>query len=83
MARRSNRHTIIAITVESAEMQDVTRRALKFDIDMTKYIYCGLCQESCPVDAIIEAPNLKFGAEIQEEIIYNKEKLLKNGELIL
>ncbi|RMF10452.1 MAG: NADH-quinone oxidoreductase subunit I, partial [Alphaproteobacteria bacterium] len=49
-------------------------------IDMTKCIYCGFCQEACPVDAIVEGPNFEFATETREELMYNKEKLLANGE---
>src|SRR5881398_410900 len=28
---------------------DGTRRTVRYDIDMVKCIYCGLCQEACPV----------------------------------
>jgi NADH dehydrogenase (ubiquinone) Fe-S protein 8 len=68
---------------------------------MTKCIYCGYCQESCPVDAIVEskffrkncealnnvliyfctiASNAEYATETREELLYNKEKLLANGD---
>jgi formate hydrogenlyase subunit 6/NADH:ubiquinone oxidoreductase subunit I len=47
---------------------------------MTKCIYCGFCQEACPVDAIVEGPNFEFATETREELFYNKEKLLANGD---
>jgi NADH dehydrogenase (ubiquinone) Fe-S protein 8 len=47
---------------------------------MTKCIYCGFCQESCPVDAIVESPNAEYATETREELLYNKEKLLSNGK---
>lgn len=70
-----------AITIEAEEMPDGSRKTTKYDIDMVKCIYCGLCQESCPVDAIVEGPNFEFSKETHEELIYNKEKLLENGDM--
>ena len=52
----------------------------RYDSDMLKCIYCGLCQESCPVDAIVQGPNFEFATETREELYYNKEKLLDNGD---
>ncbi|PIO64969.1 4Fe-4S binding domain protein [Teladorsagia circumcincta] len=46
----------------------------------TLCIFCGLCQEACPVDAIVEGPNFEYATETHEELIYNKEKLLTNGD---
>tara|TARA_B100001029_G_scaffold162107_1_gene151309 strand:+ start:967 stop:1452 length:486 start_codon:yes stop_codon:yes gene_type:complete len=69
-----------AITIESEERADGSRKTTKYDIDMLKCIYCGLCEESCPVDAIVQGPNFEFATETREELYYNKEKLLDNGD---
>ncbi|MBC92417.1 MAG: NADH-quinone oxidoreductase subunit NuoI [Rhodospirillaceae bacterium] len=69
-----------AITIEAEPRSDESRRTTRYDIDMTKCIYCGYCQEACPVDAIVEGPNFEFATETREELIYNKEKLLANGD---
>lgn len=69
-----------AITIEAEPRTDGSRRTTRYDIDMTKCIYCGYCQEACPVDAIVEGPNFEFATETREELIYNKEKLLANGD---
>jgi len=69
-----------AITIESEEKADGSRKTTKYDIDMLKCIYCGLCEESCPVDAIVQGPNFEFATETREELYYNKEKLLDNGD---
>jgi len=69
-----------AITIEAEERADGSRRTTRYDIDMTKCIYCGYCQEACPVDAIVEGPNFEYATETREELFYNKQKLLENGE---
>ena len=69
-----------AITIESTERPDGSRKTTRYDIDMLKCIYCGLCEESCPVEAIVQGPNFEFSTETREELYYNKEKLLDNGD---
>ena len=69
-----------AITIEAEPRADGSRRTTRYDIDMVKCIYCGYCQEACPVDAIVEGPNFEFSVETREELLYDKDKLLANGD---
>ncbi|KAK8263245.1 hypothetical protein V6Z11_D12G029500 [Gossypium hirsutum] len=67
-----------AITIEAEEREDGSRRTTSSTLQVC--IYCGLCQEACPVDAIVEGPNFEFATETREELLYDKEKLLENGD---
>ena len=69
-----------AIVIEAEPRPDGSRRTTRYDIDMVRCIYCGMCQEACPVDAIVEGPNFEFSTETREELYYDKERLLSNGD---
>src|ERR1017187_7592391 len=70
----------LAITIDSAVQYNGSRQTTRYDIDMTKCIYCGLCQEACPVDAIVESFNFEYSTFTHDELLYDKKKLLSNGD---
>ena len=70
----------LAITIESQERADGTRRTTLYDIDLFKCIYCGFCEESCPVDAIVETRFFEFHFENRGEHIITKQQLLTVGD---
>lgn len=69
-----------AITIESEEREDGTRRTTRYDIDMFKCIYCGFCEEACPVDAIVESRVFEYVFWERGENIMTKDKLLEFGD---
>lgn len=70
----------LAITIESDQREDGTRRTTRYDIDMIKCIFCGFCEEACPVDAIVETRVLEYHGEIRGDLTYTKEMLLAVGD---
>ncbi len=70
----------LAITIESTQRDDGTRRTTRYDIDLFKCIYCGFCEESCPVDSIVETDILEYHMENREERVVNKQQLLAIGD---
>lgn len=70
----------LAITIESEEKEDGTRRTTRYDIDLFKCIYCGFCEESCPVDSIVETREFEYIFENRGENIMTKELLLNMGD---
>ena len=70
----------LAITIESAEREDGSRRTTRYDIDLNKCIFCGFCEEACPVDAIVETRIFEYHGEGQSDLYYTKPMLLANGD---
>lgn len=70
----------LAITIDSTQREDGTRRTTRYDIDLFKCIYCGFCEESCPVDSIVETGILEFHMEEASERVVNKQQLLAIGD---
>jgi len=70
----------LAITIESDQREDGTRRTTRYDIDLIKCIYCGFCEEACPVDAIVETHILEFHGEKRGDLYYTKPMLLAIGD---
>jgi NADH-quinone oxidoreductase subunit I len=70
----------LAITIESDQRDDGTRRTTRYDIDLVKCIFCGFCEESCPVDSIVETHILEYHGESRGDLLYTKPMLLAIGD---
>ena len=70
----------LAITIDSEEREDGTRRTTLYEIDLFKCVYCGFCEEACPVDAIVMTDILEFHMEENAERIIDKQGLLEIGD---
>lgn len=72
----------LAITIDSEEREDGSRRTTRYDIDTFKCIYCGLCEESCPVDSIVVTPIHHYHYTERGQNIMTKDKLLAIGDMM-
>lgn len=70
----------LAITIDSTEREDGSRRTTRYEIDLFKCIYCGFCEESCPVDSIVETDLAHYAFLERGENILDKQKLLAIGD---
>ena len=70
----------LAITIDSEQRADGTRRTTRYDIDLFKCIYCGFCEEACPVDSIVETHIFEYHFENRGDQIMTKDMLLEIGD---
>jgi NADH-quinone oxidoreductase subunit I len=62
-----------------AERTNAEKMPREFEINMLRCIFCGLCQEVCPEEAIFLQQHYSLTGLNREEMIYNKDRLLKLG----
>jgi NADH-quinone oxidoreductase subunit I len=72
-----------AITMEAAERQEgeehlykEEKYAAKYEINMLRCIFCGLCEEACPKDAIYLSETFAPANYTRKGFIYDKNDLL-------
>ncbi|HTL51491.1 MAG TPA: 4Fe-4S binding protein, partial [Planctomycetota bacterium] len=54
----------------------------RFEIDMLRCIYCGMCEEACPCDAIALSTVHCISSVTREEKIYDRNRLLFGGDAL-
>ncbi|WP_169331725.1 4Fe-4S binding protein, partial [Natronococcus amylolyticus] len=55
-------------------IRDVYKRQ-QYNLHIGQCIYCRLCEEVCPVDAILLTQNFEFTGDTKHDLVYNKEQL--------
>ncbi|NPA38835.1 MAG: NADH-quinone oxidoreductase subunit I [Thermodesulfobacteria bacterium] len=69
------------ITIEYTTDEKTKRRKVtKYEIDALRCIFCAYCVEVCPVNAIVLTEWYEYGGYTREDLLFDKEKLLKNWD---
>ncbi len=56
------------------------RKIIKYEIEAYRCIYCGYCEEVCPMNALVLTEFYEYGGTTREDLLFDKEKLLKNWD---
>ncbi len=68
------------IALAATEEEDGRRYPDFFRINFSRCIYCGYCEEACPTYAIQLIPDFEMAEYNRQNMVYEKEHLLINGE---
>ena len=59
---------------------DAKKFSYYYHINETRCLYCGLCVEVCPVEALIMSHHFEMATDNRGETIYDKHKILQMGK---
>lgn len=68
------------ISLQATEDEHGRRYPEFFRINFSRCIYCGYCEEACPTYAIQLIPDVEMSEYRRENLVYEKEDLLIDGE---
>lgn len=75
----------LAITIEAAEyppdhpLHQIEKYPERFEINMLRCIYCGLCEEACPEEAIFMSKTYSVTGRSRQLMVFDKEMLYRIG----
>jgi len=75
----------LAISIEADEypqdhkLHQIEKYPKRFDINMLRCIYCGLCEEACPEEAIFMSKTYVVTGLSRDVMIFDKSKLYEIG----
>ncbi|MFN4197367.1 MAG: NuoI/complex I 23 kDa subunit family protein [Caldimicrobium sp.] len=62
------------------EQENKKRKVIKYEIEALRCVYCGYCEEVCPVNAIVLTEFYEYAGYSREELFFDKERLLNNWD---
>ena len=65
------------ITIETAEDEEGRRVPRCYELDASRWVYCGFCEEACPVGAIFLGKTYEWVETQRNPMILTTEKLLE------
>ncbi len=70
------------IAVVSAEVpgEPTKRYAREYSMDMTRCLFCGLCVQACPVDALAMTREYEWAVSDKRDLFLDKQQLLAIGD---
>lgn len=71
------------ITIVAGQSKDggIEKYPIRFEIDILRCVFCGYCEEACPVDAIRLGPEYSMAGLPEQKWVYTKDYLLNRDAI--